>query len=66
MPAGALCWELRAATNLARLLRDHGRSADASALLQPVYDRITEGFETADLRAANALAERARLRVSLD
>jgi predicted ATPase len=34
---GALSWKLRAATSLARLLRDHGRSADASALLQPVY-----------------------------
>jgi hypothetical protein len=24
-------------------------------LLQPVYDRFTEGFETADLKAAKAL-----------
>src|SRR5271166_2629844 len=37
------------------LLRDQGRSADAVALLQPVYDRFTEGFETADLKAAKAL-----------
>jgi predicted ATPase len=28
---GALSWELRAATSLARLLRDQGRSADATA-----------------------------------
>src|SRR5207237_1394698 len=41
---GALSWELRAATSLARLLRDQGRSAEATALLQPVYDRFTEGF----------------------
>jgi predicted ATPase len=35
---GTLSWELRAATSLARLLHDQGRSADAMALLQPVYD----------------------------
>ena len=52
---GALSWELRAATSLARLLRDQGRSAEALALLQPVYDRFTEGFETADLKAARNL-----------
>ena len=45
---GALSWELRAAASLARLLCDQGRSAEALALLQPVYDRFTEGFDTAD------------------
>jgi predicted ATPase len=54
---GALSWELRAATSLTRLLRDQGRSADAKALLQPVYDRFTEGFETADLETAKALLD---------
>jgi predicted ATPase len=54
---GALSWELRAATSLARLLGDQGRSADATALLQPVYDRFTEGFATADLKAAKALLD---------
>jgi predicted ATPase len=54
---GALSWELRAATSLARLLRDQGRSADATALLQPVYDRFTEGFATGDLKAAKALLD---------
>jgi predicted ATPase len=54
---GALSWELRAATSLARLLRDRGRSADAMALLQPVYDRFTEGFDTADLKTAKALLD---------
>ena len=54
---GALSWELRAATSLARLLRDQGRSADATALLQPVYGRFTEGFATADLKAAKALLD---------
>jgi predicted ATPase len=52
---GALSWELRAATSLARLLRDQGSSVDALALLQPVYDRFTEGFETADLKVAKTL-----------
>src|SRR5205814_1052240 len=54
---GALLWELRAVTSLARLRRDQGRSAEALALLQPVYDRFTEGFETADLKAARALLD---------
>jgi predicted ATPase len=54
---GSLSWELRIATSLARLLHDEGRSADASALLQPVYERFTEGFETVDLKAAKALLE---------
>jgi predicted ATPase len=48
---------LRAATSLARLLRDQGSSVDALALLQPVYDRFTEGFETADLKVAKTLLE---------
>jgi predicted ATPase len=52
---GALSWELRAATSLARLRRDQGRSSEAAALLEPVYDRFTEGFTTADLKAAKAL-----------
>jgi predicted ATPase len=54
---GALSWELRAATSLARLQSDQGRPADALALLQPVYDRFTEGFDTADLKAAKALLD---------
>jgi predicted ATPase len=52
---GALSWELRAAISLARLLRDQDRSRDATALLQPVYDRFTEGFDAADLVAARQL-----------
>jgi predicted ATPase/DNA-binding winged helix-turn-helix (wHTH) protein len=52
---GALSWELRATTSLARLLCNQGRPADALALLQPVYDQFTEGFDTADLKAAKAL-----------
>jgi len=54
---GALSWELRAATSLARLLRDQRRPADAIACLRPVYDRFTEGFGTADLIAAKRLLD---------
>jgi predicted ATPase len=57
---GALSWELRAATSLARLWRDQGRKADAYGLLAPVYDRFTEGFETADPKAAKALIDELR------
>ena len=57
---GALAWELRAATSLARLWRDQGKSADARGILRPVYDRFTEGFETADLRSAIALLDTLR------
>jgi predicted ATPase len=57
---GALSWELRVATSLARLWRGQGRSADATGVLQPVYDRFTEGFETADLRSARALLDTLR------
>jgi predicted ATPase len=59
---GALSFELRAATSLARLQSDQGRPADAMALLQPVYDQFTEGFETADLRGAKALIDSLPLR----
>jgi predicted ATPase/DNA-binding winged helix-turn-helix (wHTH) protein len=54
---GALSWELRAATSLARLWRDQARSKEARELLAPVYGRFTEGFATADLRAAKSLIE---------
>ena len=54
---GVLSWELRAATSLARLLRDHELPGDAAACLQPVYERFTEGFATADLVAAKQLLD---------
>jgi predicted ATPase len=54
---GALSWELRAATSLARLWREQNRSTEAIALLAPIYNRFTEGFETADLKAAKALID---------
>jgi Tetratricopeptide repeat len=54
---GALSWELRAVTSLARLLRDQGRHAEAIASLQPIYDRFVEGFGTADLIAAKQILD---------
>jgi predicted ATPase/DNA-binding winged helix-turn-helix (wHTH) protein len=54
---GALSWELRAATSLARSLRAQGRPADAIACLRPIYDRFTEGFGSADLIAAKQLLD---------
>jgi predicted ATPase len=59
---GALSWELRTATSLARLLRDQNRSSEAIALLAPIYNRFTEGFETADLKTAKALIDSLPLR----
>jgi hypothetical protein len=52
---GTLSWELRTATSLARLLRDQGLSAKALEALRPIYDRFTEGFDTADLITAKQL-----------
>jgi predicted ATPase/DNA-binding winged helix-turn-helix (wHTH) protein len=54
---GALSWELRAATSLARSLRSQGRPADAVGCLHPIFDRFTEGFGTADLIAAKQLLD---------
>jgi predicted ATPase len=51
---------LRAATSLANLWRKQNRNADARALLEPIYDRFTEGFDTTDLKTAKALLEALR------
>jgi predicted ATPase len=52
---GALAWELRTATSLARLWQESGRHVEAGALLRPVLARLTEGLTTADARAAEDL-----------
>ncbi|HQR38466.1 MAG TPA: hypothetical protein PLF26_08695, partial [Blastocatellia bacterium] len=52
---GATSWELRATMNLARLRQRQGRCEEARSLLARIYDRFTEGFETADLRDATSL-----------
>jgi predicted ATPase len=53
----AKSYELRAATNLARLWGEQGRRAEARDLLTPVYGWFTEGFDTADLKGAKALLD---------
>ena len=49
---GARAWELRTATDLALFWSGRGRSAEARALLQPVFERFDEGLATPDLKAA--------------
>ena len=49
--------ELRAATSLAGLWAERGRSAEARDLLTPVYGWFTEGFGTRDLKEARALLD---------
>ncbi len=41
--------------SLARLWREQGKRQKARALLAPVYNWFTEGFDTADLKEAQAL-----------
>jgi len=47
--------ELRAGIDLARFLMNKGRPAEALNLLGPLYGRFTEGFDTQDLKNAQAL-----------
>ncbi len=57
---GARAWELRTATDLARLWQAAGRADEARALLEAALAPYTEGFETADLRQAMQLLDPAR------
>jgi predicted ATPase len=50
-------WELRAATNLARLWGRQGKRSEARELLAPVYGWFTEGFDTLDLKEAKGLLD---------
>jgi len=52
--------ELRAATSLAKLWKRQGERQDTYDLLAPVYNWFTEGFDTADLKAAKALLDELR------
>jgi DNA-binding SARP family transcriptional activator/predicted ATPase len=53
----AKSWELRAATDLARLWQTQGKTEKAKQLLAPVYEWFTEGFDTSDLIATQELLE---------
>jgi predicted ATPase/DNA-binding winged helix-turn-helix (wHTH) protein len=52
---GARAWELRTASDLAKLLADQGQAGNGRTLLHSVYAEFSEGFETADLKAAEGL-----------
>jgi tetratricopeptide (TPR) repeat protein len=54
---GAKAWELRATMSLARLLASQGPREEARVMLAAIYNWFTEGFDTADLKDANALLE---------
>jgi predicted ATPase len=54
---GAKGWEIGAATDLARLWAEQRRRVEARELLAPLYGWFTEGFATADLKAAKALLD---------
>jgi predicted ATPase len=49
--------ELRAAMSLTRLYQNQGRQAEARPMLAECYGWFTEGFNTPDLREAQALLE---------
>lgn len=51
----ALALELRSTMALARLLSEGGQRDQSRHELALVYNRFTEGFETADLRVARQL-----------
>jgi predicted ATPase len=53
----AKSWELRASMSMARLWRDQGKRDEARELLAPVYGWFTEGFDTRDLKEANAFLD---------
>ena len=50
-------WELRATTDLARLLAKQGRRDEARAILAEIYGWFTEGFDTVDLKDAKMLLD---------
>jgi adenylate cyclase len=49
--------QLRAALRLGRLWREQGKTEPARELLSDAYEKLTEGFSTADLREAKALLD---------
>jgi hypothetical protein len=53
----AFAFELQAAISLAALWRREGREEGARKLLEPIYLRFTEGFDTVDLRTAKEMLD---------
>jgi predicted ATPase/DNA-binding SARP family transcriptional activator len=54
---GARMLELRAATSLARLWQQQGKSQAAKQMLAEVYDGFSEGFATCELKTTSALLQ---------
>ncbi|WP_419709745.1 ATP-binding protein [Pseudomonas sp. NFX224] len=54
---GALAFELRSATSLARLWQRQGHYRQALTLLAPIHQRFTEGHATPDLKAVRRLLD---------
>ncbi|HJU12475.1 MAG TPA: adenylate/guanylate cyclase domain-containing protein [Candidatus Binataceae bacterium] len=54
---GATAWELRATTSLSRLLASQKHQQEARSALAEIHNRITEGFDTADLKDARILLQ---------
>jgi DNA-binding winged helix-turn-helix (wHTH) protein/tetratricopeptide (TPR) repeat protein len=54
---GARMWQLRATTNLARLLDRQGKRAEARAMLAEIYGWFAEGFDIPDLKDAKTLLD---------
>jgi predicted ATPase/DNA-binding winged helix-turn-helix (wHTH) protein len=54
---GALSWELRTATAIARLRAGQGRVGEAREELASTFGRFAQGKETGDLRAAGRLLD---------
>jgi class 3 adenylate cyclase/tetratricopeptide (TPR) repeat protein len=58
---GARLFQLRTATDLARLYLDQGEPVKARAVLEPIYSSFSEGFDAADLVAAKSVLDRCRI-----
>jgi adenylate cyclase len=54
---GAKSWELRATVSLCRLWQAQGKKEEARQMLADIYGWFTEGFDTVDLKEAQALLE---------
>ena len=59
---GLLSFELRVGISLARLWADRAQRDKALDLLDPIFDRFSEGFQTRDLVAAANLLQQLRSR----
>ena len=42
---------------MSRLWKQHGKNAEARAMLADIYNWFTEGFDTADVKDAKALLD---------